>query len=230
MFLRLEFQDGSLKLATQEYHGSGTVHGHALGFGSTAQMKCINWADVLSGTIPSDQIFSGYVLGSQVDRDGNSGWPQRDAPTQWNTESESIELHHPTSANELGTRAYFPDVMESCPSHQDFLATASNGLLRKYMSENCSMFSDSPVEDCFNDEADAVSIAVNVQMRYKPFEPEMILQMFGNRFRQWWLSTESHGKRDLVVPLPDTVYTKGGLQLYRSFLGMWKDLFVGLLT
>ena len=41
-------------------------------------------------------------------------------------------------------------------------------------------------------------------MRYCPFEPEMILQLFGNRFRQWEVTTKRGGKRDFLAPLPDT--------------------------
>ena len=48
VFIRLEFQDATRKALSQEYHGSGRIHLHMLGFASRQQMESINWARVVS--------------------------------------------------------------------------------------------------------------------------------------------------------------------------------------
>ena len=53
-------------------------------------------------------------------------------------------------------------------------------------------------------------------MRYKPLEPEMVLQLFGAKFRQWHLSTVSGGKRDFVVPCPDQHPMPREVELYEG--------------
>jgi len=77
------------------------------------------------------------------------------------------------------------------------------GLLRNYLTKYLSKFSDSASNDWLNDDADANSIATTVLMRYHPMEPEMVLQLFGARFRQWHFTTQGGGKRDFIVPVPD---------------------------
>ena len=57
-------------------------------------------------------------------------------------------------------------------------------MLRNYLSKYVSKFSDSMAEECLSYDVDATPIAVNVLMRYKPFEPEVVLQLMGQRFRQ----------------------------------------------
>ena len=51
--------------------------------------------------------------------------------------------------------------------------------------------------------AGADNIAASVLARYRPYEPEMVLQFFGARFRQWRVTRRSRGKTDFIVPWPD---------------------------
>lgn len=60
------------------------------------------------------------------------------------------------------------------------------------------------------------AIATSVLLRYKPLEPEMALQMFGGRFRQWALNTEGRGKRDFIVPWPDKDELPGVIEIYQE--------------
>ena len=76
-------------------------------------------------------------------------------------------------------------------------------MLRQYITKHLAKFSDSASQEWLNDDADATIIATTVLSRYHPLEPEMILQLFGVRFRQWHFTTVSGGKRDSVVPVPD---------------------------
>ena len=50
------------------------------------------------------------------------------------------------------------------------------------------------VGECMNDDADAISLATNV-----------LIQLFGNRFRQWEVTINRCGKRDFLAPLPETM-------------------------
>ena len=104
--------------------------------------------------------------------------------------------------------------MEAVLSHQDLQPAHGEVFLRNYFTKYGSKFSDSMVEECMNDNADANSLAVNVLMRYRPFEPEMVLQLFGRNFRQWEVSTHHEGKRDFGVPLPDADVWPNGIHMY----------------
>ena len=42
----------------------------------------------------------------------------------------------------------------------------------------------------------------------------MALQMFGARFRQWFVTTEARGKRDFVVPWPEKPTMPKEVELY----------------
>ena len=204
VFIRLEFQDGSRKAPTKDYHGSGRVHLHMLGFADAEQMMQIPWSTIVTGLMPQqDTVLRNYVQNSQIDRDGQSGCIVHNEESTYSEERHTLLIAHDEHAQRAGLRPYNPAIMDAFPRHQDFQAADGEALLRNYMVKYCSKFSDSMVEECLNDDADATSIAVNVLMRYKPFEPEMILQLFGNRFRQWHISTYSGGKRDFVVPVPD---------------------------
>ncbi|CAJ1459932.1 unnamed protein product, partial [Effrenium voratum] len=154
-FVRIEFQDGTRRLATQEYHGSGRPHLHLLVFGDDDLVRTLDMPHLASATMPADEDLAGYVRGDAVfgsDR--------------------GLET---TPDKAVGLRAYFPDILDALKCHQEWL----------------------------NDDADATSIATTVLSRYHPLEPEMILQLFGARFRQWHFTTVSGGKRDFVVPVPD---------------------------
>ena len=71
------------------------------------------------------------------------------------------------------------------------------------MAKYVSKFSDSASQEWLNDFAVAGHAAANVLCRYKPFEPEMVLQLSGTHFRQWGASTATRGKRQVYTPVPD---------------------------
>ena len=113
-------------------------------------------------------------------------------------------MKHAPADHALGLRGYLPDVMDTLKCHQDLLIGEDRtGLLRQYVAKYLAKFSDSASQDWLNDEADATSIAVTVLSRYHPMEPEMVLQLFGAKLRQWHFTTVGGGKRDFIVPLPD---------------------------
>ena len=82
-------------------------------------------------------------------------------------------------------------------------SVGDNGALMTYVAKYTAKFSDSLQEELQNDDLDGNSLAVGVLSRYKPMEPEMVLQMFGSRYRQWHISTKGGGKRSFLVPVPD---------------------------
>ena len=120
------------------------------------------------------------------------------------TKDGILKLHHDRVSHDSGRRACFPDVMEAEPLHQDIVAVDDKeGFLRAYMAKYGAKMSDSLVTDLLTDDAPATHVAMGFVDRYHPCEPEMVLQLFGNKFRQWHLSTISGGKRNFLVPEPD---------------------------
>ena len=202
-FSRLEFQDGTRKAATQDYHGSGRPHVHVLVFCKLPQELPID--DAASATL-SDTRFpsalSQYVLGSQRDQTRASGRDVSLGPTHYDRASASWRLFHTPKDKAAGLRAYFPVIMDSLKCHQDLQLGAGKGLLAAYVAKYVSKFSSSALDEWLSDYLEANAVAANFLYRFKPFEPEMILQIFGQRFRQWDVSTDSRGKRDFRVPLP----------------------------
>ena len=68
-FLRVEFQDGTHKEATQDYHGSCRPHLHVLLF--TDDIEGMELNNVACATINPDgeaEVLKGFLLGSQCDR------------------------------------------------------------------------------------------------------------------------------------------------------------------
>ena len=99
--------------------------------------------------------------------------------------------------------------------HQDFLVAQDDaGLLRAYVTKYVYKFSDAAQNEWLNDDASATNMAATVLMRYKPYEPEVVLQMTSSRFRQWDMSTVSRGKRAFVVQLPDCEERPKELSMY----------------
>ena len=210
--VRLEFQDGSRKAATQGYHGSGRPHLHMLIFLAKEQLCELEVPRLVQATLPEEpDTLQGYVLGSQLDRrlDLRGEWVQesgqqpREGPTEWDEEKGIWQLQHRAADKQKGLRAFIPEVMDVLRCHQDFQFCDDDAMLRRYVTKYVSKFSDSASDEWLNDANDAVTIATNVLMRYHPMEPEMVLQLFGGRFRQWHISTLGGGKRDFNVPWPD---------------------------
>ena len=215
-FLRLEYQDGTRKAATQDYHGSGRVHVHVVIFVKPEDVEQLNLVETVSATLPEDADLRGYVEGSKYDQDKKSGWPVHEAATCFDRETGAWRLQHTEDDHAAGMRPYIVDLMEVLHCHQDFQMCDDDGLLRAYVTKYVSKFSDAASEEWLNDDAEAMSIAATVLMRYRPLEPEMVLQLFGAKFRQWQLSTQSGGKRDLVAPYPDQVPQPREVGLYQQ--------------
>ena len=207
VFVRIEFQDGTRKAPTQDYHGSGRPHVHVLVFCSSEAIAAMQLPQTLSATMPDpmddDDIFPGVVESSQLDRSGRSGWPQQLQDNHWDPEQKVLQLKHTATDKARGFRPYFVDLMEALRCHQDFQFADDDGALRAYVAKYVSKFSDANQDEWLNDKAQGDSIAATVLCRYKPLEPEMTLQMFGARFRQWFVTTEARGKKDFVVPWPE---------------------------
>ncbi|CAJ1393690.1 unnamed protein product, partial [Effrenium voratum] len=203
-FVRIEFQDGTRRVETQSYHGSGRPHLHLLVFGDDDLVRSLDVSSFASASMPEDEDMAGYVRGSQLDQKQDSGRRVFVEETRYDEEARAWRLRHLPADHTLGLRGYLPDVMDALKCHQDLLIGEDRtGLLRQYVAKYLAKFSDSASQDWLNDEADAVSIAATVLNRYHPMEPEMVLQLFGAKLRQWHFTTVGGGKRDFLVPLPD---------------------------
>ena len=216
VFARVKFQDGTRKAPTQDYHGSGRPHVHVLVFASPEAVQAISLTDSVSATMPdrlppgdgagegeeAADILPGVVAGSQQDRNGRSGWPVQKNANHWDAKGK-LQLLHAEEDKAAGLRPYFRDIMEALRCHQDFQFADDDLALAAYVAKYVSKFSDSNQEEWLNDAADGNVIAATVLSRYKNFAPEMSLHMFGATFRQWLITTESGGKRDFIVPVPD---------------------------
>ena len=204
-FVRLEFQDGTRKAETQTYHGSGRPHLHLLVFGDDDLVRSLDVPGFASASLPAlDEDMAGYVRGSQLDHKQDSGRRVFAEETRYVEEIEAWPLKHTAADHAQGLRGYLPDVMDALKRHQDLnIGEDRTGLLRQYVAKYLAKFSDSASQDWLNDEADAASIAATVLSRYHPLEPEMVLQLFGAKLRQWHFTTVGGGKRDFIAPLPD---------------------------
>lgn len=203
--IRVEFQDGTRKEATQDYHGSGVPHIHVLFFFDDIVLEQINIPDNISASMAGHAAaLAGYIKSSQTDKYGSTPWPIFEGVSHWDPTTKQLHLHHTADDNAAGIRAFFIDIMEVLKCHQDLqMADDNAGLLRAYVTKYISNFSDSAQDEWLNDAASATSMAASVLMRYKPTEPEMILQLMGASCRQWDISTKSRGKRNFIVPLPE---------------------------
>ena len=94
VFLRLEFQDGTRKAPTQDYHGSGRPHIHVLIFCSKAALAGMDLDESVSATMPDEledlDVLPGIVRGSQLDQHGESGWPVHEGFSGWNSDEDKL--------------------------------------------------------------------------------------------------------------------------------------------
>ena len=227
-FSRLEFQDGTRKAATQDYHGSGRPHVHVLVFCKLPQE--LPMGDAASATLSDARfptVLRQYVLGSQRDQTRASGRDVSLEPTHYDRASATWRLYHTPKDKAAGLRAYFPVIMDSLKCHQDLQLGTGKGLLAAYVAKYVSKFSSSALDEWLSDYLEANAVAANFLYRFKPFEPEMILQIFGQRFRQWDISTESRGKRDFRVPLPGAASYPSEIAQY--VLSDWRSEMMPLL-
>eukprot|EP00974_Lingulodinium_polyedra_P109252 10570184-Lingulodinium_polyedra.AAC.1 len=116
-FLRLEFQDGTHKAPTQDYHGSGRVHIHAVYF--VEDPGALRLERKASASLDEPGDIPSYVRSSQLDRLGKSPWPLVQGPSRWDATAGRLELHHTAEDVALGVRAYFLDTMDATRCHED---------------------------------------------------------------------------------------------------------------
>ena len=225
--LRIEFQDGTHKAPTQDYHGSGKAHIHAV--------ICVSSPEDLgletkaSVHLPEDDDdLRGYVEGSQLDRNGETGWDIHEGPSRWNKDDGGhFQLQHTEDDKCSGVRGFFSDIMDTLQCHQDFQEANDDGALRRYLVKYPCKMSDSSSEEWLNDAHSGDSIAQAVLFRYKPLEPEMILQLHGHKFRQWHFSTIDGGKKDFRVPVPDATDVPKEVRMYEE--STWRSPDMSLL-
>ena len=101
-FLRLEYQDGKRREATQDYHGSGRPHLHQLDFVSkahkTSDLKALELQKAVAATAGHPMPWmEGVVLASQMDRAGRSGVPQWNGRSHFDAETGRRTLFGKTS-------------------------------------------------------------------------------------------------------------------------------------
>ena len=202
LFDRIEFQDGTRKDSTQDYHGSGRPHMHLLAWADKPEE--LHLEEKVSATVPTDEPdLRGYVMLFQVDKNKTTPWRVQQEASHWCPRSGTYRLHHTPDDNAIGLRAYILDFMDVRKCHEDFQMAQNDAVLRAYVAKYVPKMSDSFTDDLLNDAAGAHNIAASVLARYRPYEPEMVLQLFGARFRQWHVTTRSRGTRDFVAPWPD---------------------------
>ena len=200
---RIEFQDGTRREATQCYHGTGRPHEHNLRWAH--DVKALKLELALCASVDGvPQPLRGYVLSSQTDRGGKSPWILNHLPSFFEEDSGKLVLHHTEQDARLGLRAYYPQRMLVEKSHEDVQFCHGDENYTSYVTKYVPKMSDSMSVELLNDDADADALASTILFRYKPMEPEMVLQLFGSRFRQWQVTTDSGGRRHLRIPLPDT--------------------------
>ena len=176
-FIRVEFQDGTRKAPTQDYHGSGRPHFHALFFASPEALAQMDLPDKILATEPTAEpgdVLSGAVVGSQLDRSGASRRPRREEPSVWDAETGQPKLRHTAADKKKGLRAYFVDVMDGLRCHQDLQMGDGRAALRAYVAKYAAKFSDAS-QEWLNDAAEANSVAATVLCRYRPRDLEVAL-------------------------------------------------------
>ena len=110
--------------------------------------------------------------------------------------------------------------MDVLKYNQDVQLADGRSVLRAYVAKCVSKFSDAMRSECFNDDVRGGTIAMNVRSRYKPLEPEMMLQLFGMNCRQWGISTLSRGARRFRAPAPDDEKMPPAITQYENCV--WK--------
>ena len=120
-FLRIEFQDGSRKDPTQDYHGSGRPHLHGVVWISDLRKARLH--EKISVSMPSKDNspeMHAYVKSGQLDQSHWSPWPVVETPSEWNEEKQCYDLHHTHGDRRSGLRAFFIILMEALKGcHQE---------------------------------------------------------------------------------------------------------------
>ena len=196
-FGRLEYQDGKRKryinqeeVATQFYHGRGTVHLHLLVW--LQHVEAVKLEDSLSAAVPAEnEVMACLVEGSQRSWTG-SGWPKEPKGSYYDAATGLLHLHHSeedyckykADGTPEGVRAYIPDILASLKCHVDVQMSDGRGMLLKYVSGYVPKFSDSFTTEWLQDGGSDYAVAKRVLTDYHPLEPEMTLQLAMQWFPQ----------------------------------------------
>ena len=180
---------------------------------------------------PEDErALRGKVKCSQKDKNDMWTWPLHDGPEGWDDTNETLKLKHAWADRAEGVhRAYFVDIMDGFPCHQDLLVSDGEALLLQYVTKYAAKFSDSSFDEWYSDEGSACAIARRMVNEYHPYEPEMWLQLNGQMFRQWHISTINRGKRDIRAPFPGMENVPGFVNDYIVAGRTWRDPKMSLL-
>ena len=220
---RNEFQDGTRKPTSQDYHGSGEVHLHGVSFHEQAGDARLD--GVASATLPPPgTALRGVVVASQRDRKGKTPWPVHEGPNEWDEGLQRTLLRHLPDDNKEGVRAYLTEVIAVLKCHMDLQETTIDEALHAYLSKYPVKNSSGADEEWLNDAASGNSVAATVLMHYKPYEPEMVLELFGQKFRPWSVNTVSGGKRDFIVPVPDAQELPDEIKQYEECTWRGEDM------
>ena len=174
---RLEYQDGKRKAASQDYHGRGAIHLHAVLFAESLQALELH-RKLLATELPEGHALRGYVL-DQLSYSG-SGWPVHAGASGWDDLDEAVRLHHTERDAEQGVRAYGLEEVDVLKSHVDNLVpqagggAGGRGLLLRYVATYNAKFSGSFHNELLDDTGvSGYGIALRVLSTLHPSEPEM---------------------------------------------------------
>lgn len=219
-FLRLEFQDGKRRAVSQSYHGSGRTHSHQLTFvgreDRAADLEALQLDRCVSATLQqSTETLRAYVVASQTDQKAQTPFAVEPGASQ--CVGGQYSFFHSDEDHREGVRGFFPALLEVTKCHQDVqVETGGQQNYAAYTAKYAPKFSDAFHEELLNDDADGNSVAASILSRYHPCVPEMVLQLCGQRFHQSYISTDSGGTRDFVVPALDAESFPKEIHLYQS--------------
>ena len=182
---RLEYQDGKRKAASQEYHGRGAIHLHAVIFAE--DLGSLNLHEKLFATeLPEGHPLRGHIL-DQLSYSG-SGWPVCEEASRWNPTEEAIQLEHSQRDHDQGVRAYGLEEVDILKCHVDNLAPQvggdeGQGLMLRYVAtygvKPSSEFHNELLADT---NISGYGLALRVLMCLHPSEPEMVMSLFKQLF------------------------------------------------
>ena len=213
---RLEYQDGKRKQATQDYHGRGAIHLHAVIFAE--DLACLNLPEKLFATEPpEDHPLRGYVL-DQLSYSG-SGWPVFEEPSRWNPTKEAIQLEHSERDHDQGVRAYGLEELDVLKCHVDNIAPqarpeSQQGLILRYVSTyNVKPSSEFHNELLGDTNISGYGLALRVLMCLHPSEPEMVMSLFKQLFPDFAMGGTM---KPIVAPWPTMEPFPKFVQLYQD--------------
>ena len=213
---RLEYQDGKRKAASQDYHGRGAIHLHAVIFAE--DLACLNLHEKLRATEPTeDHPLRGYIM-DQLSYSG-SGWPVFEEPSKWNPTKEAIQLEHSERDHEQGVRAYGLEEVDVLKCHVDNLAPqarpeSQKGLILRYVATyNVKPSSEFHNELLGDTNISGYGLALRVLMCLHPSEPEMVMSLFKQLFPDFAMGGTM---KPIVAPWPTMEPFPKFVQLYQD--------------